>query len=258
MTGWIIFGAVLLLILIILRLTATVVVDYSGDLLVKISVLGIKIYTYPKKPKRRKKVKVKPKKKKKKSVKQASAAAEKQLEKEEIISDIPAEKPAVNEEKTSDKKADKKAEKKNDEADEKPKPTIREIIELVKVALESVGKPLKKVLKRTTVSHLAVTAVCGGEDAAKAAMNYGTANFLLGTALNLLDEWFTLKEPDVLKISVDFQQEETELDAYVEIRLAVGSALAFALVFLFRGLKRLKANSEAESALEKLIGNKKS
>lgn len=261
MTGWIIFGAVLLLILFILRLTATVVVDYNGELLVKITVLGIKVYTHPSAKKRRKKAKSKPKNKKNKTKKtKKKVKTETAIAQSENIAETSSENTSSNSAIVADKEENTKdKENKADEkkADKKEKPTIKEIIDLVKVALESLGKPLKKLLKRISVSHLAVTAVCGGEDAAKAAMNYGTANFLLGTALNLLDEWFTLKEPDMLKIDVDFHKEEVDIDAYGEVRVTVGSALAFALVFLLRGWKRLKSHSEAKSALEKLIGNTK-
>lgn len=218
MTGWIILGAVLLLVLFILLLIATVVVDYNGELLVKISVLGIKIFTYPSSRKRRSKAKSKSKKQSKKD------------DDEELEKNVKKEK--------SDKK----------------KLSLGEILGLVKLVLESIGKPLKKMLKRVSVSHLSIKAVCGGENAAKAALNYGTANYLLGVALNLMDEWLTLKEPDQLKIDVDFQSEETAVDFYAEIRLTVGSMLAFGLTFLFRAIKRYISDSKAKNAVGKIIG----
>lgn len=218
MTGWIILGAVLLLVLFILRLIATVVVDYNGELLVKISVCGIKIFTYPSARKRRNKAKSREKKHSKKD-------DEKELEKD-------------GEKEKSDKK----------------KLSLSEILDLVKLVLDSIGKPLKKMLKRVSVSHLSVDAVVGGENAAKAALNYGTANYLLGVALNLMDEGLTLKEPDRLKIEVDFQSEETAVDFYTEVRLTVGSMLAFGLTFLFRALKRYLSDDKAKGAVGKLTG----
>ncbi len=218
MTGWIILGAVLLLVLFILRLIATVVVDYNGELLVKISVCGIKIFTYPSARKRCNKAKIKKKKHSKKD-------DEKELEKDE-----------------EKEKGDKK------------KLSLSEILDLVKLVFDSIGKPLKKMLKRVSVSHLSVEAVVGGENAAKAALNYGTANYLLGVALNLMDEWLTLKEPDRLKLEVDFQSEETVVDFYTEVRLTVGSMLAFGLTFLFRALQRYLSDDKAKGAVGKLTG----
>lgn len=237
MIGWIIFGAILLLVFVILRLIATVVIDYNGELLVKLSVCGIKIFTYPKPRKQRSKAKSEQKK---------CFENDKKSDEENDFSDD------LNS--GNDEKCCQNDDQKKDENNKKSKPSIKEIIDIAKMVFESLGKPLKKMLKRVSISHLAITAVCGGENAAKAAINYGTANYLLGVFLNLADEWLTLKEPDRLKIDVDFQSEETKVDFYTEIRLTVGSALAFGFTFLFRAVKYSMSHKEAKSALYKLIG----
>lgn len=220
MIGWIIAGAVLLLLLFVLGLRVTVVIDYCGDLHLRASVLGITVFKIPTSKKKKPK---KPKKKKKG--------------------------------KKSDD--DGSAEENEDKKDKKEKPTLTEIIDLVKLVLDGLGKPLKKMLKRVIVSHLNLQITCGGDDAAKAAINYGTANYLLSVVLNLCDEFLTLKAPDEIHIGVDFYKEKTEINGYVEVRLTVGSVLAFAFTFLGRAIKFYLSHDDAKSAIKKLAGKKK-
>ncbi len=224
MTGWIITGAVLLLLLFILGLRVTVVADYCGDLYLRASVLGITVFKIPASKKKKPQNSKKPKKKKGRKSDEGAA------------------------EENEDKKAKK---------DKKEKPTLTEIIDLVKLVLDSLGKPLRKILKRVIVSHLNLQITCGGEDAAKAAINYGAANYLLSVVLNLCDEFLTLNTPDDIHIGVDFYKEKTEITAYVEVRLTVGSALAFAFTFLGRAIRFYLSHDDAKSAIKKLAGKKK-
>ncbi len=223
MIGWIITGAVLLLLLLILGLRVTVVIDYGGDLYLRASVLGITVFKIPMSKKKKPQNSKKPKKKKKGK--------------------------KSDDEEASEEKKDKKG--------KKEKPTLTEIIDLVKLVLNSLGKPLRKILKRVIVSHLNLQITCGGDDAAKAAINYGAANYLLSVVLNLCDEFLTLKEPDDIHIGVDFYKEKTEINAYVEVRLTVGSALAFAFTFLGRAIRFYLSHDDARSAIRKLAGKKK-
>lgn len=225
MTGWIITGAVLLFLLFILGLRVTVVVDYCGDLYLRASVLGITVFRIPVSKKKKRK---KPKKKDKKKDSDKEESAEEQ---------------------------DSKKGKKNKNGKEKP--TLSELLDLVKLVLESLGKPLRKMLKRVIVSHLNLQITCGGDDAAKAAINYGAANYLLSVALNLCDEYLTLKTPDDIHVDVDFYKEKTEINCYVEVRLTVGSALAFAFTLLGRAIRYYLSHDDAKSAIKKLAGKKK-
>lgn len=225
MTGWIITGAILLLLLFLLGLRVTVVIDYCGDIFVRVSTLGITVFRIPASKKKKPKKKPEKAKKPKKS-----------------------------------KKSKNEAEADNSEETDKPKkekPTLSELIDLIKLILDSVGKPLKKVFKRIIISHLNLAIVCGGEDAAKAAINYGAANYLLSVVLNLCDEWFTLKEPDEIRLDVDFYKEKVEVKCYVEIRLTVGSALALVFTIIGRAIGYYLKHDEAKSAVKKLAGMKK-
>lgn len=218
MTGWIITGAVLLFVLFLLGVRATVVVDYSGDLYMRVSALGFTIFKIPSE-------------KRKKSRKKGAKKRKNDEDEEQ------------NEDKSSKKK-------------KKEKPTLSELLDLLKLVLNSLGKPLRKVLKRIDISHLDLVIVAGGDDAAKAAINYGAANYLLSVALNLCDEFFTLREPDEIRLDVDFYKEKTEVNCYVEIRLTVGSALAFVFTLLGRAIRYYLSHNESRSAIRKLAGKK--
>lgn len=212
MTGWIIAGSILLFILILMMSRVTIIVDYNGDVYLNVKYFGITVYRIPAKKKTKKK---------------------------------PARKKKSKEKDETDKKKKKKKPK-------KPMPTFDELMDLLRMALNSLGKPLRKILRRISFSHLSFDAVCGGSDAARAAINYGAMNFALSSVLNLIDTFFTLKAPDDLHIGVDFYQEKTVIKVYCEIRTTVGAALAFVFSLLGRLLMNYLKSRNARSAIKKL------
>lgn len=231
MTALIVWGSILLFLLVLLMSRATVIIDYSGDIRLKIKYFGITIFKIPSGKKSKKKPGKKDEDKKDKG------------EEDEKDKDEDAEDPGGKKEKKKKPK--------------KPLPTFDELMELVRLALDSLGKPLKRILKRVTFSHLSFTALCGGEDAAKAAINYGAMNIALSSVLNLIDTFFTLKAPDHLQIDVDFYLEKTEIDLYCEIRTTLASVLAFPFSLIGRAIKNYFKRSGARSAIKKLIAKPK-
>ena len=221
--GWIITGSILLVILLLLISWVTIIVDYDGDIFIRVKYFGlITVYRKPGKEKA-------PKKAKKRSKKKGSS----------------------DEADESDENGGK-GKKKKKKKPKKPMPSFDELMELLRMVLDSLGKPLKKVLKRISFSHMSFDAVCGGEDAARAAINYGAMNIALGSVLNLIDQFFTLKAPDDLHIGVDFYQEKTVIKVYVEIRTTVGAALAFVFTLLGRLIKNYLSRKLARRAIKKL------
>ena len=223
MVGWIITGAVLLLFLLILISPVVIAVDYGEELFVNVSYFGFTVFQIPR-------IKRKSPKKRKKTSRKKSGK-----------------------DKADKKKAKKDAADKKDKK-EKEKPTLDELLELVRLALDSVGKPLRRILKRTEFSHLNLNIVCGGDDAARAAINYGAANFALGSALTLIDSFFTLNTPDEIHVGVDFYSEKTTFSIYVEVKLTVGAALAFAFSLIGRFLRFYCKRPQAKAAIGKLAG----
>lgn len=150
-----------------------------------------------------------------------------------------------------------KEEKAEDEKEKKPKKKISlnldDILALAKLALNSIGKPLRKILKRVEISHLSLDIVCGGEDAAKAAITYGAVNMAIGNLLGWFDTIFTLKPVDKLAVNVDFESEETTADAYVEVKLTVAAVFAFAFTLIGRVIKNFITGKGARTAVKKLV-----
>lgn len=243
--GWIIAGSILAVIIILLLCTVTIIADYTnyneGSLYVKVSYLCFTLFRIPAK-------KLSAKKQAKKDAKAAEKAAQAEVRKAEKAAEKEAAKEARKNETPQEKKRRKKLQL-----------TFEEILDLIRMALNGAGKPLKKLFKRITFSHLAFDATISGEDAAKAAINYGTANILLSTVLNLIDVFFTLKKPDDLHIGVDFYKEKTEFSAYCEVRLPLIAGLAFAFSLLFRVIGYYLRHKEVRRPIKKLtVKNKKS
>lgn len=186
--GWIIAAAIVLFFVLLLAGRATVILDYnySGSLALRIKYM---CFTLVKLPSRKKKKKKPPKKKK-------------------------------------EKKKKAKSGKKKKKAFDIKSLTFDDILELLKTVLTGTGKTLRKFLKRIEFSHLSLNIVCGGDDAAKAAIKFGAMNMAAGNLLGLLDSYFTLKPLDDLNISVDFQSEETLYDVYFEARMSLFAAFA--------------------------------
>ncbi len=209
----IIIGSVFIVILLLSLGRVTVIFDYKGDLILKVKYLFIPLFSIPSTKEK------KPKKEKK-----------------------------------SKKKDEEKKDEKTDSG-EKPKKklSLQDIFEVVKLAMDSLGKPLKRILKRTVFDHLALRIGVGGEDAAKTAISFGLMNIAVGNALGWLDTFFTLKKPDDINITADFQSEETSCDCYCEIKLVLAAALAFLFTFIGRAIKYYFTHNRTRAAIRHLV-----
>ena len=220
--GWIIAGSIFVFILLLTLGRVKIIFDYKEDLILKVKYMFLPLVTIPAtKPKKQKSPK-----KEKKSKKKSEGEAE--------------------EEKPEDEKPD-------EEKKPKKKIAITDILEVAKLALDSLGKPLKRILKRTVFAHLAVRISVGGEDAAKTAIKFGLVNMAVGNALGWLDTFFTLKKPDDINITADFQSEETKIDCYCEISLVAAAALAFVFTFIGRAIKYYFTHNRTRAAIRNLV-----
>ncbi len=149
-------------------------------------------------------------------------------------------------------KAKEKSDKGKKEKDPKI-PTLEEIFELIKVFVDSLSKPLKKLLKRIHICNLDIRMLCGGEDAAKAALNFGKANLFISNALGQLGCWFTLKKPHV-SISVDFHSEKTVTEVSCVVKLSALTLLAFVFTFVGRLITKALKNIKVKAYLKRVTG----
>lgn len=211
----IIIGSIFIVILLLSLGRVTVIFDYKDDLILKVKYLFIPLFSIPSTKEK------KPKKPKK--------------------------------EKSKKKDEEKKDEKTDSEEKPKKKLSLQDIFEVVKLAMDSLGKPLKRILKRTIFDHLALRISVGGEDAAKTAISFGVMNIAVGNALGWLDTFFTLKKPDDINITADFQSEKTSCDCYCEIKLVLAAALAFVFTFIGRAIKYYFTHNRTRAAIRHLV-----
>lgn len=239
----------MLFIVLILAIPVVISFEYGKGIRLRVRYLFFTFYRIPAKPK-------KAKKKKKKD--EPEPPEEAPLEKAEEIpteelTEAANEAPAETEPK-DDKKAKKEKKKKKQK---NPKvPTLPEIFEFVKVFVDSLCKPLKKLLKRIRICDFDIRMICGGDDAAKAALKFGAMNLVVGNALGFFDSFFTLKNPHV-DINVDFQSEETETEFSCTVKMCAMIFLMFVFTFLGRLIVRILRSEKIKGWLGRLTGKNK-
>lgn len=256
LTGWIIAGGIILFIILLLALPVVIYFDYGETLYLKVKYLFLTLYRIPAKPKKRKKPKNR--KPQKASESDKGDGAEKSAAEnitEPKASAESAEK--LEAEQGSDEKAEKEKKSKKEKKEKDPKiPTLPEIFELLRALTDSLGKPLKKLLRRIRICDLDIRMICGGEDAAKAALNFGKANLVIGNALGFLGSFFTLKNPHV-DINVDFMSEETVTECSCVVKVNALTALAFVFCFTGRLIVRALRSERIKGYLNRLKGGGK-
>lgn len=234
--GWVIALTIILVIFLLLCCSAAVRVEYFGEIRVKISYLCFTIVKFPA-------VKRNNKRKDKKAEKALKAADSAAME---LAGDNPA---ADAESGGSEKGAPVKGKEKAPPEKKGKKAGLKDYFEIAKLVLDSLGKPLKKLLHRTRIYDLRINIVCGGGDAAKAALNFGKVNILVGNALGWIDSYFTLKPAKEISINADFQSEETVAEASCVIKMSLFTGLAFLFTLFFRAVRYYKSHPDAEKAV---------
>lgn len=240
----------MLFIVLILAIPVVISFEYGKGIRLRVRYLFLTLYRIPAKPK-------KAKKKKKKADRETEEVKAEQTEElsAEAAPVAPAEAAAEAEQK--DGKKAKKEKKKKEKKPKDPKiPTLPEIFELVKVFVDSLCKPLRKLLKRIKICDFDIRMICGGDDAAKAALKFGAMNLVVGNALGFFDSFFTLKDPHV-DINVDFQSEETETEFSCTVKMCAMIFLMFVFTFLGRLIVRVLRSDKIKGWLGRLTGKNK-
>ena len=268
--GWLILLGIVLLIAIALFMSVSVSVFIDEEIDVKISYAGITLFKIdstedPEKAKKKKAKKEAKKKKKeeKKKLKEEKKRlkAEKKKKKsgqaaEENIADMPDNAQSdtasdelqqadnENKKKTPEEKQREKEEKRREKAAKKKK--LEETIDLVKLLVKSAGKPVKRLISHIRINDFCIDITASGEDAAKAALNYGKINIAVNSLLTFLYQFVKLRVKKV-NIGVDFESGETKFALYCKVKMRISTALGCGIWFLFRMLKlSLKKNNQKE------------
>lgn len=161
-------------------------------------------------------------------------------------------KKVMAEQKKLKKKALKKVRKKKKKEEEKKKPReqrarerlekkkkrlpLDELMQLARVALETVCKLPRKLIMKELCLHVAY----GGSDAAQAAIGYGRACAVTATALPILEKAFRIRKRDV-GVELDYGRETMGIFARLDVHMLVGTAALLAFGAAFRFLKILIA-----------------
>ncbi len=214
MTGWIIFGAIVLFIMIILWQSITVTFDYENKLNLRVKFLFFTIYTTD--PKKQKK------KKEKKSRKEKNPP-EKQEETPPKADNSASEENSDN--KTADKQTPPKKKKKLDID-----------LEMIMDYVESASPPVKRLFKKIRWYDVYVDWVVATDDAAKTALTYGSICSVLYPFFKWLTTYFTAHVKEV-NIEADFSKEESDIFAYFLLKLRLSTALACIIWLAVRLLK---------------------
>lgn len=262
--GWIIAGAVVAVILILLMTSVKVRFEFSdpGELRLKISWLFVTLVRIPAKTKKQKRRD----KKAEKDVKSAAKAAAELEKSEDTGGGRTADPQTLNESKSAEQNKPQESQKsqKSQKTErgksgkppksDKPKSqklTLSDIFALVKLVWDSLGKPLKRLLKATRVTSFRLDISVGGDDAADAAIKFGKTNMAAGAALAFLDCCFTLKDPK-FNVTCNFQSEETRTECGFTARLTVIAALAFLFWVAGRLIRNYTSRKDAAAAVDKL------
>lgn len=223
MSGWFIFGGVVLLLVLLFTQSVVATVKYDEEKLdVKVKYLFLTLY--PQKPKRKKS----PKRKKRKS-----AEAKPTDKPDEAESGESPEEPAEQE--PAGKDEIKKAHKGKVPKKKKGKKFAFDLAQIMEY-VRSASPPVKRLFKKIRVSDLTVDYVVATDDAAKTAIKYGTVCAALYPAIEWLTTYFTVRVQRV-HVEADFSEETDDIFAYCKIKLRVSTALG---CILWLGVRVIK------------------
>lgn len=221
MTGWIIFGCVILFFVFLFTVHAYVTVEMVDDMALTVRVLGIPIKILPKKPKTYKisnytlkKIRKRDEKAAKKAEKKAAKKAKKKVKKAEEKAEKKAKLDAMTKEERRALKEKKKA----------GKPPLTELIPL---ALRTLGLFCSRFFGKLHIKVAMLHVRVGAADAMQAAVMYGVVNqsvqYLL-EGLKKLSHVKGLKKADI-QIAPDFLSEGIAFEFKVTVRVSIGNLL---------------------------------
>lgn len=126
----------------------------------------------------------------------------------------------------------------------KEKDSLSDVIDSIKETAEAVSLIINKLfwaIKHCRLRKLHLISVSGGEDAAKAAMDYGTACSVLYPMLGLMQSNMKINPKNLhIEIRCDFEREESEFSLDTEISLRVFYVFAALMKIIAKNL--LKEN----------------
>ncbi len=223
MTGWIIFGGIILLIVLLLAQSVTVTVDYENRLDLKVKFLFFTLYPMKAKKKRKPKKAQKAAKVQKTSPPDSQGAPHDESEKNQETQTF------AESGFQSDSGNQKKKEK---STGKKFSFDLEQLVEYVRGA----SPPLKRLFKKIRCRNLYIDYVVASDDAAKTAIRYGMVCAALYPVIEWLTTYFTVQAREI-HVEADFSKEKDDVFAYCKLKLRLSTALG---CVLWLGAKLLK------------------
>ena len=221
MTGWIIFGCIVLLFVFLFTVHAYITIEMVDDMALTVRVLGIPIRILPKKPKTYnpkhytlKKIRKRDAKAAKKAAKKAESKKKKKAEKEQKKADKKAELAKMSKEEKRALKEKKKA----------SRPPLTELIPLV---CKTLGLFFSRFFGKLHIKVAMLHVRVGSSDAMQTAVIYGAVNQsvqYLVEFLRKISHVDGLKKADI-RIEPDFLSDKIEFELKLTVRVSLGNVL---------------------------------
>lgn len=246
MTGWIVFGCILLFFWLIGMIRANIEVIYNDSVQVAVKVLGVRIQITPKKKKVPKLSDFTPKKYRKRLAKDEAnrLKAEAKKAKKQAKKDAKkAEKKRLEEERKKAKAAGRTLPE-DEKKKKKKKKSLAEILEWVYVGLDALKGLGKSFGKHFEIEAVKMKIAVGSEDAAQTAILYGIivqmAAYLV-EGLSAITN-FRCKKREEMQITADFLSEKMVMDLHFIFKVRVWHVFAWVFAAIGAALKRMIKN----------------
>lgn len=232
MLGWIIFGSIILLIVLLLMQSVKATICYeNGKLDLKVKFLFITLFP------------LKPRKPKKTKRKKRTENVKKNIENEQVESPAP---PTNETPKKAVAESENKAKSVKNSTIKPKKAGFDFDLDMIMDYVRNASPPVKRLFKKIRVRDLYIDYVVGTDDAAKTAIKYGTICAAVYPVIEWLTTYFSVQARDV-KINADFSRETDDIFAYCVVKLRLGTALFCAIWFLIKFSKvYLKYNQKQQ------------
>ena len=221
MTGWIIFGCIVLFFVFLFTVHAYITIEMVDDMALTVRILGIPIKILPKKPKTYnpkhytlKKIRKRDAKAAKKAAKKAAAKQKKKDEKAKEKADKKAELAKMSKEERRALKEKKKA----------SRPALTDLIPLV---CKTLGLFFSRFFGKLHIKIAKLHVRVGAADAMQAAVIYGAVNQsvqYLVEFLRKISHVDGLKKADI-RVEPDFLSEKIEFEFKLTVRVSLGNVL---------------------------------
>ena len=247
MTGWIIAGSILLVLILLFAQSIKVTAVYDKNPEVRVKFLFFTIVKVPPDPEKLKKKAAKLEKKEEKKRRKEAKKAWKEERKhphynsallrmaeEEAASENSSEQPestgdSAKAENVKEAKTDSSSKGKSAKAPKKKKPKRNySLIDMVLDYIRSASPPVKRLFKKIRIRNVYIDYVVGTDDAAKTALKYGGLCAAIYSLIGTLQTYMDTKVKEI-NIEADFSAEKDDLFAYLTVKLRLSTAIGCAL-----------------------------